>query len=186
MSALPPKADIAPNKTLSEFCGGRILTSARTTGAHGLRLAARFLARYLVSSLSGKCRDLVGRWRDSPREKQRREVLSRSLIHCRPCVVFYRLARGLLRHWHDRRKIFTGAAPIALFVDVLLRCRATHAAPRVVWRLIRRHLGYFGDMRTQSVCSAGAGSGRVGRSCHSAAWGVKTQKVLTARLVAVE
>jgi hypothetical protein len=77
---LPPKADIAPNKTLSEFCGGRILTSTRTTGAHGLRLAARFLARYLVSSLSGKCRDLVGRWRDSPREKQRREVLSRSLF----------------------------------------------------------------------------------------------------------
>jgi hypothetical protein len=33
----------------------------------------------------------------------------------------------------------------ALFVDVLLRCRATDAAPRVVWRLIRRHLGYFDD-----------------------------------------
>jgi hypothetical protein len=34
MSALPPKADIAPNKPLSEFCGGGILTSERTTDWH--------------------------------------------------------------------------------------------------------------------------------------------------------
>jgi hypothetical protein len=80
MSALPPKADIAPNKTPSEFLRRSYPDIHKTTGAHGLRLAARFLARYLVSSLSGKCRDLVGRWRDSPREKQRREVLSRSLF----------------------------------------------------------------------------------------------------------
>ena len=32
MSALPPKADIAPNKPLSEFCGGG--TSERTTDWH--------------------------------------------------------------------------------------------------------------------------------------------------------
>jgi len=46
----------------------------------------------------------------------------------------------------------------------------------MVWRLMRRHVAYFGDCfgHVQSA----------GRSCHSAAWRDKTPKVQTARLAA--
>src|SRR6516225_1263084 len=115
MSALPPKADIAPNKPLSEFCGGGILTSESTTDWH---------ADCFVTGMTDENYPLV-----------------------------------LLQ----------------LLCLLMFSCGGV---------LIRRHLGYFGDMRTQSVCSAGAGSGRAGRSCHSAPWGVQTQTVVGARLVA--
>jgi len=45
------------------------------------------------------------------------------------------LARGLLGRWHGRWRLLSAAAPDHLSVDVLLRCRRTHAALGVVWRL---------------------------------------------------